>query len=42
LGETGFNPYRVSQFDKVDPWIKAGMSPETANSYLGAIGVSLL
>ncbi|MHC5598304.1 MAG: ABC transporter substrate-binding protein [Nostoc sp.] len=41
LGETGFNPYRVSQFEKVDPWIKAGMSPETANSYLGAIGVSL-
>ncbi len=41
LGETGFNPYRFSQFEKVDPWIKAGMSPEAANSYLGAIGVSL-
>ncbi|MEH1791844.1 ABC transporter substrate-binding protein [Nostoc sp.] len=41
LGETGFNPYRISQFENADPWIKAGMSPETANSYLGAIGVSL-
>ncbi len=41
LGETGFNPYRVSQFEKADPWIKAGMSPEAANNYLGAIGVSL-
>ena len=41
LGETGFNPYRISQFENPDPWIKAGMSPETANSYLGAIGVSL-
>ncbi|MEH2348550.1 MAG: extracellular solute-binding protein [Nostoc sp.] len=41
LGETGFNPYRISQFENANPWIKAGMSPETANSYLGAIGVSL-
>ena len=41
LGETGFNPYRVSQFEKADAWIKAGMSPKAANNYLGAIGVSL-
>ncbi|MEH1785860.1 extracellular solute-binding protein [Nostoc sp.] len=41
LGETGFNPYRISQFENANPWIKAGMSPEAANSYLGAIGVSL-
>jgi multiple sugar transport system substrate-binding protein len=41
LGETGFNPYRISQFENANPWIKAGMSPETANSYLGAIGISL-
>jgi multiple sugar transport system substrate-binding protein len=41
LGETGFNPYRISQFKNPDPWIKAGMSPEAANNYLGAIGVSL-
>src|SRR5207237_7322857 len=40
-GETGYNPYRVSQFKNVEPWIKAGMSPEAANNYLGAIGVSL-
>lgn len=41
VGATGYNPYRVSQFENVEPWIKAGMSPETANNYLGAIGVSL-
>ena len=41
IGETGFNPYRVSQFKNVEPWIKAGMSSEAANNYLGAIGVSL-
>ncbi|MEG3895405.1 MULTISPECIES: hypothetical protein [unclassified Microcoleus] len=41
LGETGFNPYLVSQFGNADAWIKAGMSPEAANNYLGAIGVSL-
>ncbi|MEG4227219.1 extracellular solute-binding protein [Microcoleus sp. N9_B2] len=41
IGETGFNPYRVSQFKNVDPWIKSGMSTDAANNYLGAIGVSL-
>jgi multiple sugar transport system substrate-binding protein len=41
IGKTGFNPYRISQFEHVEPWIKAGMSSEAANNYLGAIGVSL-
>ncbi|OYD87561.1 ABC transporter substrate-binding protein [Nostoc sp. 'Peltigera membranacea cyanobiont' 213] len=41
IGTTGFNPYRISQFENSDPWIKAGLSSEVANNYLGAIGVSL-
>ncbi|MBN3885640.1 MAG: extracellular solute-binding protein [Nostoc sp. JL34] len=41
IGETGINPYRISQFQTIDSWLKAGMSPDAANNYLGAIGVSL-
>jgi multiple sugar transport system substrate-binding protein len=41
IGTTGFNPYRISQFENSDPWIKSGLSSEAANNYLGAIGVSL-
>ncbi|MEG4345347.1 extracellular solute-binding protein [Microcoleus sp. A003_D6] len=41
IGKTGFNPYRISQFENSAPWIKAGLSSEAANNYLGAIGVSL-
>jgi len=41
IGATGFNPYRISQFENLDPWIKSGMSSEAANNYLGAISVSL-
>ncbi|MEH1785859.1 extracellular solute-binding protein [Nostoc sp.] len=41
IGATGFNPYRISQFENSDPWIKSGMSSEAANNYLAAIGVSL-
>ncbi|MEG3895406.1 MULTISPECIES: extracellular solute-binding protein [unclassified Microcoleus] len=41
IGKTGFNPYRISQFENSEPWIKAGLSSEAANNYLGAIGVSL-
>lgn len=41
IGATGFNPYRSSQFMNVAPWLKAGMSLEAANNYLGAIGISL-
>jgi multiple sugar transport system substrate-binding protein len=41
IGITGFNPYRTSQFDSVDLWVKAGMSEEAARNYLAAIEASL-
>jgi multiple sugar transport system substrate-binding protein len=41
LGKTGFNPYRTSQFDNIDVWVKAGMSEAAAKNYLGAIRDSL-
>ena len=41
IGKTGFNPYRISQFENLDLWIKAGMSEAAAKNYLGAIKDSL-
>jgi multiple sugar transport system substrate-binding protein len=41
IGETGFNPYRKSQFESTDLWIQAGMSEQAAQNYLGAIQDSL-
>ena len=41
VGATGFNPYRISQFENIDNWVTAGMSQEAAEDYLGAIGASL-
>ena len=41
IGATGFNPYRVSQFESKDTWLEAGMSEAAADSYLGAIQASL-
>lgn len=41
IGKTGFNPYRISQFQNLDLWIKAGMSEQAAKNYLGAIENSL-
>lgn len=41
VGETGFNPYRISQLTDTETWVKAGMSPAAANKYLGGIGASL-
>ena len=41
LGKTGFNPYRTSQFADTQLWVKAGMSKEAADNYLGAIRESL-
>jgi multiple sugar transport system substrate-binding protein len=41
IGKTGFNPYRISQFENLDLWLKAGMSEQAANDYLGAIKQSL-
>ncbi|MCB4363365.1 extracellular solute-binding protein [Hydrogenophaga taeniospiralis] len=40
-GETGFNPYRFSQFMDLEPWIKSGMSMKATKAYLGAIQDSL-
>ena len=37
LGWTGYNPYRISQLEKEDNWIKAGFPKELADNYLGAI-----
>jgi len=41
LGKTGYNPYRTSQFQNLDAWVKAGMSEAAAKDYLGAIQSSL-
>jgi len=41
LGKTGYNPYRTSQFQNLDLWLKVGMSETAARNYLGAIGDSL-
>jgi len=41
IGITGFNPYRTSQFLNRQGWVDAGMSPEAATAYLGAIEDSL-
>ena len=41
IGATGYNPYRTSQFLNRQAWVDAGMSPEAAASYLGAIEDSL-
>jgi multiple sugar transport system substrate-binding protein len=41
IGRTGYNPYRTSQFLNRQAWVEAGMSPEAASDYLGAIEASL-
>jgi multiple sugar transport system substrate-binding protein len=41
IGKTGFNPYRISHFKNLEPWLKAGMSEAFAKNYLGAIQDSL-
>ena len=41
IGITGFNPYRTSQFLNREQWVIAGMSPDAASNYLGAIEDSL-
>ena len=38
IGITGFNPYRVSQFENLDLWLKAGMSEAAAGRLVGAEG----
>jgi multiple sugar transport system substrate-binding protein len=41
LGWTGYNPYRLSQLNNVDLWVKSGMSKEFAENYIGAINGAL-
>jgi multiple sugar transport system substrate-binding protein len=41
LGKTGYNPFRTSQFENIQPWIDAGLSKDAAEVYLGAIKSSL-
>jgi multiple sugar transport system substrate-binding protein len=41
IGRTGFNPYRISQFENLEPWLAGGFSETAANDYLGAIQNSL-
>ena len=41
IGRTGYNPYRTSQFLNRQAWVEAGMSPQAASDYLGAIEASL-
>jgi multiple sugar transport system substrate-binding protein len=41
IGITGFNPYRRSQFQNTELWVRAGMSRAAAQNYLGAIERSL-
>jgi multiple sugar transport system substrate-binding protein len=41
LGKTGFNPYRTSHFENLEPWKAVGMSDKAAENYLGAIKASL-
>ena len=41
IGRTGFNPYRISQFEDTSNWVGAGFSEAGAQNYLGAIRDSL-
>jgi len=41
IGKTGFNPYRLSQFQDLSAWLANGFSEKAAKDYLGAIEASL-
>jgi multiple sugar transport system substrate-binding protein len=41
IGRTGFNPYRISQFSELQPWLDAGFTEDAATNYLSAIESSL-
>jgi multiple sugar transport system substrate-binding protein len=41
IGATGFNPYRISQFEELQPWLDGGFTEAAAENYLGAIQASL-
>ena len=35
IGWTGYNPYRISQFENIDPWVEAGFSPRVRRELSG-------
>jgi multiple sugar transport system substrate-binding protein len=37
VGSTGYNPFRISQFENLQPWIDAGFSQAAAEQYLNGI-----
>ena len=41
IGASGYNPYRLSQFESTEPWVAAGFSETAAQNYLEAIEGSL-
>jgi len=41
IGRTGFNPYRISQFENLGTWVENGFTEEGARDYLSAIEASL-
>jgi multiple sugar transport system substrate-binding protein len=41
IGASGYNPYRLSQFESLDAWVDAGFSEIAAQNYLAAIEGSL-
>lgn len=41
IGASGYNPYRTSQFQSLDTWVKNGFSEAAAKNYLGGIADSL-
>ena len=41
VGKTGYNPFRISQFENKQTWLDAGFSETAADNYLGGIEASL-
>jgi multiple sugar transport system substrate-binding protein len=41
IGASGYNPYRLSQFQSLDSWVAAGFSETAAENYMQAIDGSL-
>jgi multiple sugar transport system substrate-binding protein len=41
IGASGYNPYRLSQFQNLDAWVEAGFSETAAQNYLGGVEDSL-
>jgi multiple sugar transport system substrate-binding protein len=41
VGATGYNPFRISQFENQQAWLDAGFSQAAADSYLSGIEASL-